>query len=125
MSYSKRKGTLTEVSSILQTLLEKSRNPLSDQFLRWKLWYNWKDIVGEAISKKCLPAGYRDGVLWVWVKNSVWMHHLLFLREDITDAINKKIGRHFVKMIRFTLDRHEVPDLDNKDWQAMIDQFGS
>jgi predicted nucleic acid-binding Zn ribbon protein len=125
MNFSKRKGSLTNVSSILQTVLEQDRNPLSDQFLRWKLWYNWKDIVGDAISKKCLPVGYNDGVLWVWVKNSVWMHHLLFLREDITHAINKKVGRHFVKMIRFTLDRREVPDADAGDWKEMVDQLRS
>jgi predicted nucleic acid-binding Zn ribbon protein len=118
----KRNSSLTNVSSILQKILERDRNPLSDQFLRWKLWYNWQDIVGEAISKKCLPVGYSDGVLWVWVKNSVWMHHLLFMREDIAHAINSRIGRHFIKMIRFTLDRHEVPDLENSEWQKMIDE---
>jgi predicted nucleic acid-binding Zn ribbon protein len=121
MSKEKRFGSLTNASSILQSLLEKNHNPLSDQFLRWKLWYNWKEIVGESISKKCLPVGYNDGVLWVWVTNSAWMHHLLFLREDITHAINKKIGRHFVKYLRFTLDRHEVPDLESTEWQEMID----
>jgi predicted nucleic acid-binding Zn ribbon protein len=121
--YNKRNGNLTNASSILQKVLERDRNPLSDQFLRWKLWYNWKEIVGEAISKKCLPVGYKEGVLWVWVQNSVWMHHLLFLREDITHSINTKIGRHFIKMIRFTLDRHEVPDLENAEWQKAIDQF--
>jgi predicted nucleic acid-binding Zn ribbon protein len=119
----KRRSTLTNVSSILQTILEKDRNPLSDQFLRWKLWYNWKDIVGESISQKCFPVGYNDGVLWVWVKNSAWMHHMLFLREDITHTINTKIGRHFIKMIRFTLDKHEVPELENKEWKEMIDQI--
>lgn len=119
----KRRSTLTNVSSILHGLLEKNNHPLSDQFLRWKLWYNWKEIVGDSICQKCLPVGYKDGVLLVWAQNSTWMHHLLFMREDMIHAINSKIGKKFVTYLRFTLDKHEVPELENQDWQNQLNQI--
>lgn len=119
----KRKSSLTNASSILHRLLEKENHPLSDQFLRWKLWYNWKEIVGESISQKCLPVGYKEGALWVWTQNSSWMHHLLFMREDMIHAINSKLGKNFVRYLRFTLDKHEVPELENEQWQNQLNQI--
>ena len=119
----KRSGKLTNLSSILHKILEKQDNPLSDQFLRCKLWYHWKEIMGEAIAQKTLPVGYDNGVLYVWTQNSTWMHHLLFMREDMIHAINSKLGKKFVRMIRLTLDRHEVPNVNDKEWQQQIDSF--
>ncbi len=96
-------------SEVLQSLFENGKSPLSGQFLRWKLWARWPEIAGPTLAGVAEPVGYQRGVLWVWVKSSSWMQQLIFMREEIRDTIHKKMGVEFVKMIRFTLDRREVP----------------
>lgn len=119
----KRKGTgkLTSGSSIIQNLFESKESPLSEQFVRWKIWYSWPDYVGDSMTRCCLPVGYDRGTLFIWVKNSTWMHHLHFMRESLQEKINSRLGRPFVKRIRLTLDRKEVPPASDPEWQSFID----
>jgi hypothetical protein len=123
INYRKRKGSLTNISGVLQKSLEAGNSPLSEQFIRWRLWAKWDDLVGETIAQKSLPVDYREGTLFVWVNSSAWMHHLLFLRESMQSTINKKLGIYFVKAIRFTLDRKGVPDLNDNQFKEMVEKI--
>ncbi len=96
-------------SEVLQSLFEDGKSPLSEQFLRWKLWARWADYVGASLAKECEPVGYQRGTLYIWVANSSSMHNLNFLKDQIQNEINKKLNRSFVERIRLTLDRKEVP----------------
>lgn len=96
-------------SEVLQSLFEDGKSPLSEQFLRWKLWARWSEYVGASLSKECEPVGYFRGTLYLWVQNSSTLHHLNFLKEQIKFEINKRLGRAFVENIRLTLDRKAVP----------------
>lgn len=117
MARKKRNGELTPSSDVLQSLLESPENPLADQFLRWRLWARWVEILGNSIGDNTAPVGYNRGCLIVWVKSSSWMQQITFMSGDIISAINKSLGRPFVRRIRYTLDRHEVPieDGDRQD----------
>lgn len=121
----KRKGSgkLNSGSAVLQSLFEGKDSPLSEQFVRWKIWYSWSDYVGPMIAKCSLPVGYNKGTLFVWVKNSTWMHHMQFLRETLQEQINVRLGRPFVKKIWLTLDRHEVPQAADPEWQKFINNI--
>ncbi len=96
-------------SEVLQSLFENGKSPLSEQFIRWKIWARWSDYVGASLAKECEPVGYNQGTLFLWVTSSSSMHNLNFLKEQIQSQINQKIGREFVKKIKLTLDRKEVP----------------
>lgn len=61
------------------------------------------------MAASCEPVGYYRGILYVWVKNSAWMQQLIFMREPMKDAINKKLEQNYVKEIRLTMDRRSVP----------------
>jgi hypothetical protein len=37
-------------AEVLHKLLEDKAGPVSDQYLRWKLWLSWKEIVGATVS---------------------------------------------------------------------------
>ena len=121
----KRKGVgkLSSGSSIIQALFESKSSPLTEQFVRWKIWYSWADYVGPTMANCCLPVGYDKGTLFVWVKNSSWMHHLQFMKDSIQEQINIRLGKHFIKRIRLTLDRHEAPNALDPEWQGFIDQI--
>lgn len=110
-------------AEVLQKLLESQVGPVSDQYLRWKLWLNWKDIVGLTVSQHSEPISYRNGLLWLWVENSVWIQHLGFMSESIKEAINKKFRSGFVKEIRYTLDRRQVPSAENEVFRDQVKKF--
>lgn len=96
-------------SEVLQSLFENGKSPLSEQFLRWKLWMKWGEIVGPTIAQHTEPVGYYRGTLYVWVKSSSWIQQLHFLKGQIAKNINDKVGMQYVQQLRFTLDRKAVP----------------
>ena len=104
-----RKGELQTVSKVLQTVLANGKSPLSDQFLRWKIWRMWPAIVGETMGAFCEPVGYERGKLYVWVKSSSRMQEVHFFEKTIKEKVNEHVGKTWVRSIRFTLDRQGVP----------------
>jgi len=96
-------------SEVLQKLFEGGNSPLSEQFIRWKLWARWGEIVGPTVAQNTEPVGFYRGTLYLWVRNSSWMQQLTFMKDHIQKTINQKLNKQFVKNIRFTLDRREVP----------------
>ena len=97
-------------AQVLQNLFESGKSPLSDQFLRWKLWAQWEQIVGQQMASVCEPVGLYKGVLKVWVKNSAWHHQLQFFREEILKKIQQHESYSVISNLVFTLDRKSVPD---------------
>lgn len=104
-----KKPKMSSGSEVLQALFENGKSALSVQFIRWKLWKKWSEYVGPTMAAVSEPVGYQRGVLYVWVKNSTWMQQLVFMREPMRDAINKKLQQEYVKEIRLTMDRKSVP----------------
>lgn len=104
------KSNLSEVSKVLQTLLGNGKSPLSDQFLRWKLWRFWPQVVGVSLSKISEPVGYDRGRLQIWVRSSAQMQEIRFFEETLKLKVNEYVGREWVYSIRFTLDRKGIPN---------------
>lgn len=105
----RKKANLSAGSDVLQALFENGKSELSVQFIRWKLWKKWSEYVGPTMGQVSEPVGYRRGVLFVWVTNSAWMQQLVFMREPMKDAINKKLQQEYVRDIHLTMDRKSVP----------------
>ena len=61
-----RKSELTATADVLQSLLQNSKSPLTEQFIRWKVWKAWPEVVGEEISRSTLPVGNLKGTLYIW-----------------------------------------------------------
>lgn len=118
-----KKRKLTLGSEVLQSLFENGKSPLSEQFMRWKLWAKWEEVVGPTIAKNAEPVGFQRGVLYVWVRNSAWMQQMIFLKDQIRDTINQKFENRFVKHIKFTLDRRDVPQEDQAGFRDMIQKI--
>lgn len=91
--------------------------------MRWKLWAKWEEVVGPTISKNAEPVGFQRGILYVWVRNSSWMQQMIFMRDPIRETINQKFENNFVKVIKFTLDRREVPSSDQSEFKQMIQKI--
>ncbi len=97
-------------AQVLQRLFESGKSPLSDQYLRWKLWSQWEQIVGKQMASVCEPVGLSRGVLKIWVKNSAWHHQLQFFREEILQKIQASESFSHMTQLVFTLDRKSVPE---------------
>ena len=110
-------------SEVLQSLFENGKSPLSEQFMRWKLWARWAEVVGPTIAQNAEPVGFQRGTLFVWVRSSAWMQQMVFMREHIKNTINQKFENNFVKYIKFTLDRREVPNQDQTEFKEMIQKI--
>lgn len=110
-------------AEVLHKLLEDKAGPVSDQYLRWKLWLNWKDVVGATVAENAEPVSYRQGVLWLWVRNSVWMQQMTFMLEPIKSSINQKFKSDFVKEVRLTLDRKLTPQSNDENFKKNLTKF--
>ena len=100
---------MKSADEVLQMLLQNSKSPLSNQFLRWQVWKEWKNLVGAQIASKSEPVGYQRRTLYIWVESSAWMQQLNFFATQIKNKVNQHVGREWVTSIRFTLDRKSVP----------------
>lgn len=107
--FKRKNSELAAVSKVLQNVLANGKSPLSDQFLRWKIWHFWPKIVGQTLGGFCEPVGYDRGRLYLWVKSSARMQELRFFEATIRDKVNEHVGREWVRHVRFTMDRRSVP----------------
>jgi predicted nucleic acid-binding Zn ribbon protein len=118
----KSRQKLTTSSEVLHALFENGKSALSLQFLRWKMWKMWSEYAGTTIAANTEPVGYRQGVLYLWVKSASWMQQLVFMREPLAQKINEKLGFKYVYEIRLTLDRRSVPQdaLESEELRQQI-----
>lgn len=107
-----RKSQLSHAANVLQLLFKAGKSPLSEQFIRWRLWSEWDQVVGPEMAKNSTPVSYLDGTLYVWVSSAPRMQEMTFLVRPLRDKINQFAGKSWVRSIRFTLDRKSVPRLE-------------
>jgi predicted nucleic acid-binding Zn ribbon protein len=62
---------------------------------------SWNEIVGEQIGRMTKAQRMEHGVLVVSVESAPWRAELTMKRREIIDKLNKAIGDHVVKDIRF------------------------
>jgi predicted nucleic acid-binding Zn ribbon protein len=117
------KKSLLQGSEVLQRLFENGKSPLSEQFLRWKIWGQWKTIVGPTIGEHTEPVGYSQGLLYVWVKNSTWLQQLYFVKDEMRKKVNAEVGYNYAKDIRFTMDRRGVPRQGQEELKHQIESL--
>jgi len=110
-------------AEVLHNLLQDKAGPVSDQYLRWKLWLSWKDVVGATVADNAEPIAYHNGVLWLCVRNSVWMQQMTFMLEPIKHSVNQKFKAGFVKEVRLTLDRKLTPSSNDEGFKKNLKKF--
>ena len=69
----------------------------------------WAETVGEGIADATRAEKFRDGILFVVTKSSVWTHELTFYKEKAIGLLNERLGRPLVRDIRFRVGPLEAP----------------
>ncbi len=96
--------------------MEKGNSPLAFDFKRYRLKLDWAKVVGMNIAEKCSPVGCSNGILYIWVINAAWMNQLFYVRRELLKKINQYGGETWVKEIRFTQNKRDVPE--DEKWSA-------
>ena len=75
----------------------------------YRLWTFWDEVVGSALAARAQPAGFRDGVLSVRVGGAAWMQELQFMKEDLRERLNARLGAELIRDVYFVSGRVEPP----------------
>jgi predicted nucleic acid-binding Zn ribbon protein len=73
--------------------------PLEKRLGEAEIWRVWDGAVGGQIASKARPSKFNDGVLTVIVTSAPWMQQLNFMKRDIVQRLNEKIGKSLVREI--------------------------
>lgn len=61
----------------------------------------WPEAVGEKISQKSRALSVENGILFVWVNDSVWAQHLSLQSRKIINQLHRLTGTRLLKDVRF------------------------
>jgi hypothetical protein len=93
--YGKSLKVETILGDLLQSIVDKKKNPLL------KIELAWNEVLPESISRNCQPSQFRKGILTVKCSNSLWKSELMFYKFQIIDKINSKLGKDLIFDIIF------------------------
>jgi predicted nucleic acid-binding Zn ribbon protein len=74
--------------TVLAALPEAVRRNL----LGWRGVVGWAEAVGPEVARRSRAVAYHDGRLTVQVSGSVWMHHLMALKAQLVEQVNRATG---------------------------------
>ncbi|MBE9535656.1 MAG: DUF721 domain-containing protein [Proteobacteria bacterium] len=95
------RGFPTKVAGILGSVLEKQH--LKKRISDCEVFVIWDDVVGENIAIRTAPLAFRRGALKIGVSDHGWLQQLQFLKEEIKEKLNRKLGRDLVESIYFQI----------------------
>jgi predicted nucleic acid-binding Zn ribbon protein len=67
----------------------------------WQAVTEWPHAVGPQIARRSHAVRFQDGVLWIEVDGSVWLHQLTMLKRDLLRKIGERMGSDAVRDLRF------------------------
>ncbi|MDZ7359356.1 MAG: DUF721 domain-containing protein [candidate division KSB1 bacterium] len=82
------------VGEVLGELLQQFG--LSDRLKEFDAVNCWAEVVGEQIASHTKAKDVRDGALVVEVSSSAWRNQLFYLKAELIEQINKKIGKKVI-----------------------------
>ena len=101
MSRERKKRKPEKVNSILEKVLGSLN--LGIKMKQYQIWEVWDSVVGEPIARQAQPLKIRNMILWVTVSSSTWMQQLEFMKRQIIDRLNERIGEKVINDIRFRI----------------------
>lgn len=74
----------------------------------------WPEVVGLQIAAKAKAIMFENGVLFVWVRDSVWAQHLSLQKKQIISSLNKYVKTNILTNIRYQVGGKEPILLQEK-----------
>ena len=92
---SQRNARPVRLGEVLRAAL--ARLPLATPLADYALWAHWDAVVGPTIARHAQPSRLRRGVLSVEVDSAEWMQEIQFLKHDLRERLNGRLGRPAVR----------------------------
>lgn len=106
-----RKPGRRSPSALSKILADSFRGkPLEKRLGEVEIWRIWGQVVGAQIAAKAQPSRFTNGVLTVVVISAPWMQQLNFMKRDIAERLNEKLGNNLVLEIFLKAGKPPVPD---------------
>jgi predicted nucleic acid-binding Zn ribbon protein len=83
------------VADLLSALLRGT--PAEKRLKEGEIWLVWESAVGSRIASHAVPAAFRDGTLTLTVDSAPWMQQLNYLKRELIEKVNEKLGDELVK----------------------------
>jgi predicted nucleic acid-binding Zn ribbon protein len=74
-----------------------ARLPLAREIADHAVWTHWEAVVGPTLARHARPHRLRRGVLLVAADGSEWVQELQFLKHELRDRLNARLGRPVVR----------------------------
>lgn len=94
----------TRLGDVLDAAM--ARLPLADELANYPIWSEWTTLVGAVVASHTRPKRLRRGVLVVDVDGPEWMHQLRYLKRDLCQRLNDRLGKRVVRDL-FLVLAHE------------------
>ena len=79
------------------------RLPDAQRLADHALWTHWDAVVGPTLALHARPERLRRGVLVVAVDSAEWMQELQFLKHELRERLNARLGRSAVREVFLVL----------------------
>ena len=95
----------TRLGEVLRAAL--ARLPIADELANYPIWSEWTALVGPTIAQHARPKRLRRGVLVVDVDGAEWMHELHYLKRDLCERLNERLGERVIRDLFLVLARED------------------
>ncbi len=75
------------------------RLPEAERLADHAVWAHWDAVVGPTIAAHARPERMKRGVLFVAVDSAEWMQELQFLKHELRERLNARLGRPAVRTL--------------------------
>jgi predicted nucleic acid-binding Zn ribbon protein len=90
-----RSGRPLRLGDVLRAALD--RLTVGNELADYALWVHWDAVVGPTLARHAQPLRLRRGVLSVSVDSAEWMQEIQFLKHELRERLNARLGRAVVR----------------------------
>jgi predicted nucleic acid-binding Zn ribbon protein len=80
------------------------RLPEAQRLADHAVWTHWDAVVGATLARHARPERLQRGLLIVAVDSPEWMQELQFLKHELRERLNARLGRRAVRDVFLVLD---------------------
>ncbi|MBI3785846.1 MAG: DUF721 domain-containing protein [Deltaproteobacteria bacterium] len=108
------------IAPVLQAVLRRFDS--EQQLEGYRIWVFWNNEVGATIARRAQPLRLRNGILFVTVSSHSWMQELQFMKDDLRERLNARLGSPLVRDIYFVSGHIESAPPEEVAMEAQEEQ---
>lgn len=120
---------MQKICNFLNPMLKKKMG--SAQYNEILIKYNWSEIIGIELAKKCIPIRVEKNILVILSESSTLNHHLLTIKTNLIEQINDFLSVQYIKGLFFIngsikdvkLDLLPKNDTKQQDFKRTLNQI--